>query len=57
MKILVAGGCGFVGTAQLVDHNLIGTFRLLEGAARWNAGVILLSTSRVYSIPALLAAS
>ena len=47
-----AAGAG-VSTAQLVDHNLIGTFRLLEAAARWNAGVILLSTSRVYSIPAL----
>jgi CDP-paratose 2-epimerase len=45
-----------VTTAQLVDHNLIGTFHLLEAAARWNAGVILLSTSRVYSIAALLAA-
>jgi len=49
-----AAGSG-VTTAQLVDHNLIGTFHLLEAAARWNAGVILLSTSRVYSIPALLA--
>lgn len=49
-----AAGAG-VSTAQLVDHNLIGTFRLLEAAARWNAGVILLSTSRVYSIPALVA--
>ena len=49
-----AAGAG-VSTAQLVDHNLIGTFRLLEAAAQWNAGVILLSTSRVYSIPALVA--
>jgi CDP-paratose 2-epimerase len=49
-----AAGSG-VTTSQLVDHNLIGTFHLLEAAARWNAGVILLSTSRVYSIPALLA--
>jgi CDP-paratose 2-epimerase len=49
-----AAGSG-VTTAQLVDHNLIGTFHLLEAAARWNAGVILLSTSRVYSIPAMLA--
>lgn len=49
-----AAGAG-VSTAQLVDHNLIGTFRLLEAGARWNAGVILLSTSRVYSIPPLVA--
>jgi CDP-paratose 2-epimerase len=54
---VVAGtpaGAG-VSTAQLVDHNLVGTCHLLEAAARWNAGVILLSTSRVYSIPALAA--
>lgn len=44
-----------VSTLQLVDHNLLGTIRLLEAAARWNAGVVLLSTSRVYSIPALTA--
>jgi CDP-paratose 2-epimerase len=49
-----AAGAG-VTTAQLVDHNLVGTCHLLEAAARWNAGLILLSTSRVYSIPALLA--
>lgn len=44
-----------VSTGQLVAHNLIGTCHLLESAARWNAGVILLSTSRVYSIPQLAA--
>jgi CDP-paratose 2-epimerase len=49
-----AAGSG-VTTDQLVDHNLFGTCHLLEAAARWNAGVILLSTSRVYSIPALVA--
>jgi len=41
------------GRRQLVDHNLLGTVNLLEAAARWQAGVVLLSTSRVYSIPAL----
>ena len=40
-------------TRQLVEHNLLGTINLLEAAARCNAGVILLSTSRVYSIPEL----
>lgn len=50
-----AAGTG-VTTSQLVDHNLVGTWHLLEAAARWNAGVILLSTSRVYSISELLAA-
>ena len=37
----------------MIEHNLIGTINLLEAAARWQAGVVLLSTSRVYSIPVL----
>lgn len=41
------------GRRQLVDHNLGGTANLLEAAAGWQAGVVLLSTSRVYSIPEL----
>jgi len=40
---------------QLIEHNLLGTAHLLESAARWNAGVVMLSTSRVYSIRALSA--
>ena len=44
---------GQTGRRQLVDHNLVGTVNLLEAAARWQAGMILLSTSRVYSIPTL----
>jgi CDP-paratose 2-epimerase len=38
---------------QLIEHNLLGTVNLLEAAARWQAGVVILSTSRVYSIPAV----
>ena len=48
-----AGGRGAT-TRQLAEHNLLGTVNLLEAAARCNAGVVLLSTSRVYSIPALV---
>jgi CDP-paratose 2-epimerase len=44
---------GHTGRRQLVDHNLTGTVNLLEASANWGAGVVLLSTSRVYSIPAL----
>jgi CDP-paratose 2-epimerase len=44
---------GHTGRRQLVDHNLLGTVNLLEAAARWQAGVVLLSTSRVYSIPGM----
>lgn len=46
---------GHTGRRQLIDHNLLGTINLLEAAARWGAGLVLLSTSRVYSIPGLAA--
>ena len=35
---------------HVIEHNLVGTANLLEAAARWHAGVVLLSSSRVYSI-------
>jgi CDP-paratose 2-epimerase len=35
---------------QLVEHNLFGTVNILEYCRRSNAGLILLSTSRVYGI-------
>lgn len=38
---------------QLMQHNLGGTLNILEYCREHNAGLILLSTSRVYSIPAL----
>jgi len=38
---------------QLIERNLLATVNLLEAAARHRAGVVILSTSRVYSIPAL----
>jgi CDP-paratose 2-epimerase len=40
-------------TMRLVNDNLIGTICLLEKCKRDNAGFIMLSTSRVYSIAAL----
>lgn len=52
-SVLAGTAGGQTGRRQLVDHNLTGTVNLLEAAARWQAGVVLLSTSRVYSIPAL----
>ena len=55
----VLAGTGAAGRGatrrQLVEHNLVGTINLLEAAAGWNAGVAILSTSRVYSIPAMTA--
>jgi CDP-paratose 2-epimerase len=48
-----SGGAGTT-SRQLIEHNLQGTINLLEAAARWQAGVTILSTSRVYSIPCLV---
>jgi len=42
-------------SAALVGHNLIGTLHLLEKCRRDGSGFLMLSTSRVYSIPALAA--
>lgn len=41
------------GTSQLVSHNLQGTLHILEKCRKDQAGFVLLSTSRVYSIDAL----
>ncbi len=48
-----AGIDGKASSRQLVEHNLLGTINLLEYCRRTAAGLILLSTSRVYSIAAL----
>lgn len=50
----VLGGVGDGRSArQVVEHNLVGTLNLLELCRRQGAGLVLLSTSRVYSIPVL----
>lgn len=50
---VLAGRDGKTSTRQLLEHNLLGTINLLEYCRASGAGFILLSTSRVYSIPAL----
>lgn len=52
---VLAGVDGTSSTRQLIEHNLYGTVNLLEYAKRCKAGLILLSTSRVYSIADLSA--
>lgn len=52
---VLAGVDGATQSRQLIEHNLLGTFHLLEYCKRHQAGIILLSTSRVYSIAALSA--
>ena len=50
---VLAGLDNRTSSRQLIEHNLFGTVNLLEYCRRVKAGLILLSTSRVYSIPAL----
>ena len=50
---VLAGVDGKATSRQLVEHNLLGTVQMLEACKRWGAGFVLLSTSRVYSIPPL----
>jgi CDP-paratose 2-epimerase len=50
---VLAGVDGKTSAKELLDHNLGGTIHLLEYCRRHQAGFLLLSTSRVYSIPPL----
>src|SRR5579863_9257568 len=50
---VLAGRDGKTSPRQLLEHNLFGTINLLEYCRASSAGFMLLSTSRVYSIPAL----
>lgn len=50
---VLAGVDGKTSSRQLIEHNLGGTVNMLEFCKTHRAGFILLSTSRVYSIPPL----
>ena len=52
---VLAGLDGKSSSRQLMEHNLLGTINLLEYCNRHKAGLILLSTSRVYSASELAA--
>jgi CDP-paratose 2-epimerase len=52
---VLAGVDGQSSSRQVVEHNLNGTVNMLEFCKRHGAGFVLLSTSRVYSIPPLCA--
>jgi CDP-paratose 2-epimerase len=47
---VLAGIDGQTSSRQLIEHNLVGTINILEYCKRHQAGFILISTSRVYSI-------
>lgn len=50
---VLAGVDGATSPRQLIEHNLVGTVNVLEYCRRAGAGLVLLSTSRVYSIAEL----
>lgn len=50
---VLAGLNGKASSRQLMEHNLFGTLNLLEFCKTNNAGLILMSTSRVYSAESL----
>ena len=52
---VLAGVDGQTSGRQLVEHNLIGTVNVLEYCRLRRAALVILSTSRVYSIPPLAA--
>jgi CDP-paratose 2-epimerase len=50
---VLAGVQGLTSSRQLIEHNLVGTINLLEFCKRVKCGFVMLSTSRVYSLPVL----
>ena len=52
---VLAGVDGKTSSRQLLEHNLGGTINILEYCKHHRAGLILLSTSRVYSVSPLAA--
>ena len=50
---VLAGVQSAFGSRAVMEHNVSGTINILEYAKAHKAGILLLSSSRVYSIPAL----
>ena len=50
---VLAGVDGRTSSRQLIEHNLVGTLNVLEFCKRYQAGLVMLSTSRVYSLSKL----
>jgi len=50
---VLSGVDGACSSRQVMEHNLLGTMNVLEYCRQRSAGLILLSSSRVYSIPPL----
>ena len=54
---VLAGVDGKSSSRQVIEHNLSGTINMLEYCRRHGSGFVLLSTSRVYSVPSLASIS
>jgi CDP-paratose 2-epimerase len=52
---VLAGVGDHTSSRQLIEHNLVGTINLLEFCKRVRGGLLMLSTSRVYSLRRLAA--
>src|ERR1051325_175245 len=52
---VLIGADGRTSSRQAVEHNLFGTINVLEYCKARKAGLVLLSSSRVYSIPGMQA--
>lgn len=52
---VLAGVDGRSSPRQLAEHNLVGTLNILDYCRQYKAGLIMLSTSRVYSVQDLAA--
>lgn len=52
---VLAGVDGRTSSRQLIEHNLGGTLNVLEFCKRCQAGLVMLSTSRIYSLEKLCA--
>jgi len=50
---VLAGVDGRISSRQIAENNLVGTLNTLEFCKKHGAGIVLLSSSRVYSIEAL----
>jgi CDP-paratose 2-epimerase len=50
---VLSGLDGSCSSRQVIEHNLLGTMNVLEYCRQHSSGLILLSSSRVYSIPPL----
>jgi CDP-paratose 2-epimerase len=52
---VLAGTANHASSQSIMDHNLVGTIHILEYCRQHQAGMLLLSSSRVYSIDAMQA--